>query len=116
LTPRFTEAELAAVQAAAASIGMTANGFCADSAVAAAHGAPLVFADAQRREELARLQRRLFEARTAVNRFGTNVNQAVAALNATGEMPEWLGQAVRLAGRVVVRLDEVIAEVDRRLR
>jgi hypothetical protein len=116
LTPRFTEAEFAEVVAAAASIGMTPNGFVADSAVAAARGTPLVLADAQRREEFARLQRQLFEARTAVNRFGTNVNQAVAALNATGQTPEWLVQAVRLAVRSVQRLDEVIAEVDRRLR
>jgi uncharacterized protein (DUF1778 family) len=116
LSPRFTADEFAAVEAAAVSVGATANGFCADSAVAAASGMPMVLADAQYREELARLQRQLFASRTAVVRFGTNVNQAVAALNATGEAPEWTDRAVALAGRSIRQLDEVIAEVDRRLR
>jgi hypothetical protein len=77
---------------------------------------PTVLADAQYREELARLQRQLFASRTAVVRFGTNVNQAVAALNATAEAPEWMDRAVALAGKSIQQLDEVIAEVDRRLR
>ena len=62
------------------------------------------------------MQRQLFEARTAVNRFGNNANQAVAALNATGEAPEWLGHAVALCVRAVRNLDGLIDEVHRRLR
>jgi uncharacterized protein (DUF1778 family) len=116
LSPRFTSDEYAQVQQAAASIGMTVHGFVADSAIAVARGTPMVLTDAQHREALARLQRQLFEARTAVVRFGTNVNQAVTALNATGELPQWLESAVRLCGRAVARLDELTAEVDRRLR
>jgi hypothetical protein len=116
LSPRFSAEELAEVVAAAASVGSTANGFCADSAVAAARGTPMVLADARYREDLARLQRQLFAARTAVVRLGTNVNQAVAALHVRGEAPAWLGAAIRLAARSVGRLDEVIVAVDRRLR
>jgi hypothetical protein len=116
LSPRFSADELAEVHQAAASVGMTATGFCADSALAAARGVPVALATAQEREALARLLRELFAARTAVNRFGTNVNQASAVLNATGEAPEWLGSAIRLCTRSVRALDQVIAEVDRRLR
>jgi hypothetical protein len=76
----------------------------------------MALAGAQDREVLARLQRQLFAARTAVVRLGTNVNQAVAALNTNGEAPEWMGWAIQAASRSVQRLDEVIAEVDRRLR
>jgi hypothetical protein len=62
------------------------------------------------------LQRQLFAARTEVARFGTNVNQAVAALNTTGQAPAWMGRAMALVGYAIRHLDEVIAEVDRRLR
>ena len=51
-------------------------------------------------EELAELQRELFTARNAVNQTGVNLNQAVAALNATGQPPVWLEHAV---SRVVKR-------------
>ena len=63
------------------------------------------------------MQRQLFEARTAVNRFGNNVNQAVAALHATGQPPiEALAHAVALCTRAVRNLDVLIDEVHRRLR
>ena len=116
LTPRFSGDELAEVQRAAASVGMTPTGFCAESALAAARGVPMALANEQDREEAARLQRQLFAARTAVVRFGTNVNQAVTALNRGGQAPDWLERAVALCARSVRALDEVIVEVDRRLR
>jgi len=47
----------------------------------------------------------LMAARAAVRRFGVNVNQAVTALNATGEAPDWLGQAVEATARAVARVD-----------
>jgi hypothetical protein len=66
---------------------------------------------------LARLQRELFAARTAVNRFGSNVNQTVAALHATGHPPiETLVHATGLCTRAVRSLDGLIDEVHRRLR
>jgi hypothetical protein len=71
----------------------------------------------QDREAFARLQRQLFEARTAVNRFGSNVNQAVAKLHATGVPPiEALAHAVGLCTRAVRNLDLLIDELHRRLR
>ncbi len=118
LHARFSGQERAEIEAAAATIGMTATGFIAEAAIQAARGTPMVLdATVQDREALARLQRRLFEARTAVNRFGTNVNQAVAKLHSTGQPPaEDLVHAVRLCTRAVHSLDEVIDEVHRRLR
>jgi hypothetical protein len=68
------------------------------------------------RTELAELQRELFAARTAVIRTGTNLNQATAALNATGEAPAWLDRAVERCGQSLRQLDAVTVEIDRRLR
>jgi hypothetical protein len=48
----------------------------------------------------------LMAARTQLRRFGTNVNQAVAALHTTGEAPEWLAPAVEVTARAVRRVDE----------
>jgi hypothetical protein len=105
LTPRFTDAELAAIRAAAEAAQMTPTGFCTLAALAAARrqpgqprpagGSPAEVADV---EELAEMQRELFAARTAVNRTGVNLNQAVAALNATGEPPVWLEHARTVLG------------------
>jgi hypothetical protein len=116
LTPRFSDDELASIAAAAAAVGMTSTGFCAEAAVAAATGVPPASAGSQDRQALASLQRQLFNAVTAVNRIGTNLNQAVARLNATGEAPAWLDRAVVLCLRSVDRLDEVAAGVHRALR
>jgi hypothetical protein len=116
LTPKFTAEELAEIATTAENVGMTPTGFCADSAISAARGTPLSVTAEQDREELKRLQRQLFAARTAVNRFGTNVNQIATRLNATGEAPEWMGRAMALVGQSIRRLDEVIAEVHRKLR
>lgn len=112
---RFTDVELAEVDAAAAAVGMTPTGFCAEAALAAARGVPPASLDPTR-EQLAQLQGDLFDARVAVGRIGTNLNQAVAALNATGEAPDWLARAVALCERRMQHLDAVIAAVDRRLR
>lgn len=113
---RFSAEERAELDVAAASIGMTPTGFAALATLAAARGEPLALGAAQDREQLMRLQRQLFDARTAVNRFGNNVNQAVAALHATGEQPDWLGHAVALCTRAVRHLDGLIDDVHRRLR
>jgi hypothetical protein len=57
----------------------------------------------------------LNHARTLVGRFGTNVNQAVAALHATGEAPLALGRAVEVCTRAADRLDQVVSRLQRRL-
>ena len=66
-------------------------------------------------ESFAHAQQELFDARVALGRIGTNLNQAVASLNATGQPPEWLERVVLLCERRMQRLDEVIERVDRRL-
>ena len=55
------------------------------------------------------------QARTAVNRYGVDVNQAVTALHRVGQAPVWLEQAVVGARRAVERVDEAAALVARRL-
>ena len=112
---RFNDAELAEVEAAAAAVGMTPTGFLAEAALAAARGTPPASLDPVR-EGLAQLQAELFDVRVAVGRVGTNLNQAVAAFNATGQAPEWLARAVALCERRMTRVDAVIALVDGRLR
>lgn len=57
----------------------------------------------------------LMRARAAVNRYGVNVNQAVAALHSTGQAPLWIEQAVAGARRAVERVDEAATLVARRL-
>ncbi len=116
LTPRFSDDELARIAAAATAVGMTPTGFCAEAAVAAATGSPPASAGGQDRQALVVLQRQLFDAVTAVNRIGTNLNQAVARLNATGEAPAWLDRAVALCLRSVDRLDEVAVGIHHALR
>jgi hypothetical protein len=78
------ERERAEIEVAPAAIGMTATGFAEDAALLAARGTPMTLdATVQQRQTLCRLQRQLLAARTAVNRFGNLVNQAVAASHAT---------------------------------
>jgi hypothetical protein len=115
VAPTFSAQEMADVEAAAAAAGVTPTGFCADAALAAARGTPPASLDPVR-EGLAELQAQLFDARVAVGRIGTNLNQAVAAFNATGEAPDWLARAVQLCERRMARVDAAIALVDGRLR
>jgi len=117
---RFDANEHREVASAAARSGLTPAGFCANAALAAARGttAPgsLVAGAGVTRYELAELQRELFAARTAVIRTGTNLNQATAALNATGEAPAWLDHAVKRCERSLDQLDAIVSDIDRRLR
>ena len=116
---RFDDYEHRDVQLAAARAGLTTTGFCAHAALAAARGtaAPggLISGTGVTRAELAALQRELFAARTAIVRTGTNLNQAMAAFNATGEAPGWLGRAVKRCERSLDLLDAIVTEIDRRL-
>jgi hypothetical protein len=117
LTPRFSVRERAEIETAAASVGMSVNGFAAEAVLTVARGMAVSNGAAQDRETFARLQRELFQARTAVNRFGNNVNQAVAALHSTGQPPtDALSLAVALCARAVRNLDSLIEEVHQRLR
>jgi len=91
---RLAEDELAAIELAAGRAGLTPSGYVGAVALAAARGT-VPPAPSQTRQALAELM----AARAQVRRFGGNVNQAVAALHATGQEPEWLGQAVALTAR-----------------
>ncbi len=108
---RYSDAELADVSAAARRAGLTPSGFAAEAALAAARDTEPP--DSQPwREALTEVM----AARAQVRRFGANVNQAVRALNATGEPPEWLSRAVALAAKAVAELDVSAGELARRLR
>jgi hypothetical protein len=102
--------EYGLVSAAAARAGLTPTSFVAAVALAVARDSmpPVPFPI---RDALVELN----AARTLVGRFGTNVNQAVAALNATGEAPPTLERAVAMCTRAADRLDQVVARIQRRL-
>jgi hypothetical protein len=119
LTPRFTDEELSAIRAAAEAAQMTLTGFCALAALAVARRQPGELGGVGEApagaEELAELQRELFAARTAVNRTGVNLNQAVAVLNSTGQPPVWLEHAVERVAKAVAVVDAVVGRIHRRL-
>ena len=123
----YGDDELAAVQQAAALAGLRPSSYVAASALVMARqvavdgqgaqpasgppGRVAALTPAQDRELLAELMR----SRVAVRRFGTNVNQAVAALHSGQLPPVWLERAVAGCERAVSRLDEAAAAVARRL-
>ena len=133
ITAAFTDAEYSALAEAARRVGLTPTGFCAQAALAATTlrlvpgdvgpptapsvGVPAgLWADADPRvEALAQMQAELAALRTTVVRVGTNLNQAVAALHATGEAPVWLRHVVEQCGRALRAVDDAASRVHRRL-
>ncbi len=109
ITVRLDDTELAAIELAAGRAGLTPTGYVGAVALAAARGT-VPPAPSQTRQALAELM----AARTQLRRFGTNVNQAVAALHTTGESPEWLAPAVEVTARAVRRVDEAAEALMRR--
>ena len=109
VTVRLAEEELAAIELAAGRAGLTPSGYVGAVALAAARGT-VPPAPSETQAALAELM----QARAQVRRFGGNVNQAVAALNATGEAPGWLAEAVELTARAVRRVDEAAELLMRR--
>lgn len=117
ISPSFTVAEHAQVSAAARRAGLTPTGFCAVAALAAARGETAAVTPQQIEfEALANLQADLFDVRSAVNRVGTNLNQAVTALNSSGEAPVWLRAVVGMCARTLAAVDEVVSTVHWRVR
>ena len=110
VTLRYAEEEYAAVAAAAREAGLTLTGYTAQAAVSLATGSPALAGDPLR-AALAEVM----QARSQVRRFAINVNQAVLALHATGEAPEWIARATELTSRAVATLDAAAAELARRL-
>ncbi|NIZ89665.1 plasmid mobilization protein [Kineococcus rubinsiae] len=103
---RCTDEEFIALAEAARLAGLTVSGYAAEAALAAARGVEA--------PSIAPVRAALVEvmaARSQVRRFAINVNQAVAALHATGQPPEWLAGAVAVTSRAVARLDDVAADL-----
>jgi hypothetical protein len=120
--PTFNQDERAVIVAVAKAADLTPTGYIASAALAHARGecagtgggvGSTLGGDGL--EVLRQVLGELFETRTALNRVGTNLNQAVAAFNATGQPPVWLADAVRLVTRAVTMVDEAASGVCRRL-
>lgn len=103
---RYDDCEHATLTAAAGRAGLTVAGFLAGAglSVAGAGPPPSQAADRELLGELLRL-------RLAIRRYAVNVNQAVAALNSTGQAPVWLSSAVAGADRAVLSADEATRRV-----
>jgi hypothetical protein len=118
---RLSKDEYDDISAAAGRIDLTPTGYVAEAALAAARGhtTPVggqVDRTGVTRAELAQLQRELFATRTALNRVGANLNQAVAAPTTTGTPPARPSVALTLLLHALQALDTLIAAVDRRLQ
>jgi hypothetical protein len=92
------------VSRAAERSGLARGAFAAEATLAVARGAELRMSPL--REALVELM-----AAGLVRRAGTNLNQAVAKLNATGQRNEDLLPAVRFYMRVIRRLDETAEQL-----
>ncbi|HXL92916.1 MAG TPA: hypothetical protein VN969_28645 [Streptosporangiaceae bacterium] len=102
--------EQAELEQAARAEGLALSASVADKALAAARRSfPQVTAPL--REALTELIR----ATVQVQKVGTNLNQAVAALNATGQAPGNLIQYARYATTVIEKLDQIAGKIAQRL-
>lgn len=107
---RFHEVEFEQLRRAAGLSGLTVTSYVAEAALAAATGtAPP--STSPLREALVELM----QSRTQLRRLAVNVNQAAVIVNATGEAPVWLEQALALTTRAVKQVDDAAALVARRL-
>jgi hypothetical protein len=104
----LTEDEFAEVSAAAARRGLARGAFAAEAALAAARDVP-----AQVWSPLREALVELMSAAGLVRRVGTNLNQAVARLNATGQPGGDLIPAARICVRAVTRLEETAEQLRR---
>ncbi len=106
----YDDVELASVRAAAQLAGLTPTGYVAAAALSLS-GAGVAPATSVDRALLAEL----LQGRTALRRYGVNLNQAVAAMNSGGSAPVWLVQAVSGCARASARMDRASVELSRRL-
>ena len=104
----LTDEELAELDEAAGQAGLARGAFAAEVTMAAARGRSARIS-APLREALVELM----SAAGLVRRIGTNLNQAVARLNATGQRGEDLLPAAQFCARVIRRLDEAAEHVRR---
>jgi hypothetical protein len=104
----LTDGELAELDEAAGQAGLARGAFAAEVTMAAARGRQARISTPLR-EALVELM----SAAGLVRRVGTNLNQAVARLNATGQRGEDLLPAAQFCVRVIRRLDEAAEHVRR---
>jgi hypothetical protein len=104
----LTLEEFEQVSEAATRLGLARGAFAAEVTLAAAKGTQARVASPLR-EALAELM----VAAGLVRRIGTNLNQAVARLNATGQRGEDLLPSAEFCVRVIRRLDEAAEQVRR---
>ena len=102
---RCSQAEYDTIRAAAISAGLTPGGYAAEVALATARGsAP---ATSVERDVLVELM----ATRVQLRRYGNNINQAARMLNAGGDPPEWLRNAIALTDRVVHNIDRAVQDL-----
>ena len=104
----LTDGELAELDEAAGQAGLARGAFAAEVTMAAARGRSARIS-APLREALVELM----SAAGLVRRIGTNLNQAVARLNTTGQRGDDLLPAAQFCVRVIRRLDEAAEHVRR---
>ena len=104
----LTEVEFEEVSRAAERSGLARGAFAAEAALASARGVPAA-AWSPLRESLVELM----AAAGLVRRIGTNLNQAVARLNATGQRGEDLLPSAQFCVQVIRRLDEAAEQLRR---
>ena len=107
----LTEEEFADLEQAAGRAGLAKAAYAAEAALAAARGQAAA-PDSLFRDALAELIR----AAGLVRRIGVNLNQAVAKLNATGQLPGELVPAARVCVRRAEHLDAVAEQLRKALR
>ena len=88
---------------AAASAGLTPSGFAAESVVAVTQHRAL-----PELEPFRVLLQELMHLRTQLRRHNCEVQQALRQLNARGEAPDWLVEAVDLSNHAVMRIDGAV--------
>jgi hypothetical protein len=104
----LTEEEFDEVSAAAARSGLARGAFAAEVTLAAVRGA-----EARVGSPLRQALAEVMSAAGLVRRVGTNLNQAVARLNATGQRGDDLFPAAQFCIRVIRRLDEAAEQLRR---
>ena len=104
----LSEEEFAEVSEAAARSGLARGAFAAEATLATARGT-----QARVWSPLRAALADLMAAAELVRRTGTNLNQAVVRLNATGERGDDLVPAAQFCTWVIRRLDEAAEQVRR---
>jgi hypothetical protein len=104
----LTEEEFAQVSRAAERAGLARGAFAAEAALASARGG-----EARVWSPLREALVEVIAAAGLVRRAGTNLNQAVAKLNATGQRGEDLLPAAQFCVRAIRRLDETAEQLRR---